>query len=249
MYLPVIMLHHVLDAPHPSLAKYALTNAKFSEMLDCIDEAGLKIITFKDIVEKKLSLKELQNHIVITFDDCAVSLFDFAIPELVKRGMKAVFYMPTAHMGDYNIWDVKNNGTARSDVMSGDQIKQLVEMGMEVGSHSHHHIELGKLSEQEAFEEVAESKKILEETLGRNIYSIAYPYGDIPQGFKASLKKAGYKFGLAIYSPRQHAFSMRRIGIYQTDDKKALAFKISKSYNSLRSLASPIVQIKKMLSK
>ncbi|QPH39941.1 polysaccharide deacetylase family protein [Pedobacter endophyticus] len=245
MYLPVIMLHHVLDSPHPTLAEWALTRSKFTEMLDCIEEAGLTTTTFEQIVENNLSLSELHNHIVITFDDCPVALFDFAIPELIRRGMKAVFYMPTAHMGAYNIWDVENNGAERVDIMNGEQINQLVALGMEVGSHSHHHVELGSLTEEDAYHEIYQSKKILEETLNRSIYSIAYPYGDIPLGFKTSLKKAGYKFGLAIYSPRQHIFSLRRIGIYQSDDKKAIAFKISRSFHSLRNLASPIVALKK----
>lgn len=45
-------------------------------------------------------------NIIITFDDCPGPCGDFTIPELQKRNMKAVFYIPTAHIGGYYKWNV-----------------------------------------------------------------------------------------------------------------------------------------------
>jgi len=248
MYFPVIMLHYVLDDPHESIAKWSITPRKFVEMLDCIDKMHLEVTTFEEIVTRGLSDRQLRNKVVITFDDCPKSLFDFAIPELLKRGMKAVFYVPTAYIGEYNLWDVEEHGTIKTPIMDVSEIKTLMDLGMEIGSHSHHHVLLSKISGENGFDEISQSKKILERILSKPVYSIAYPYGEIPKRFKSSLKKAGYKFGLSIYSPSQHEFSLRRIGIYQTDSKKSILFKLSKSYHLLREIGSPIKKIKRLVT-
>ena len=249
MYFPIIMLHYVLNDPHESIAKWSITPRKFIEMLDCIAKIGLQVTTFEEILDKKFSKSELGNKVVITFDDCPSSLFEFAIPELIKRDLKAVFYMPTAYIGQYNTWDVNQHGTIETPIMDELDLKKLAELGMEIGSHSNHHIKLSAISEENAFEEIIDSKKILEKIVGKSIFSIAYPYGEIPNNFKVSLKRAGYQFGLSIYSPSQHQYSLRRIGIYQTDSRKSILFKLSRSYHLLRGIGSPIKIAKKFVSK
>lgn len=62
--------------------------------------------------------------LILSFDNCPKHLFDFAIPELVKRKMKAVFYMPTANTGGYNSWD-EEKGTARMELMNEADLKEL----------------------------------------------------------------------------------------------------------------------------
>lgn len=242
------MLHYVLDEPDQSIAAWSITRKKFLEMLDCVAQSNLQTVTFEEIVQQKFSLDELKNKIVLTFDDCPVSLFDFAIPELIKRKLKAVFYMPTAYLGKYNVWDVQDHSAFETPLMDAELLKKLVELGMEVGSHSHHHVKLSTLTEKDSFFEITQSKSILQEILHKPVYSIAYPYGEIPKNFKTSLDKAGYHFGLSIYSPHQHRFSLRRIGIYQYDTWKTMNFKMSRSYHLLRNIASPIRQVKKLIT-
>ena len=46
--------------------------------------------------------------------------------------------------------------------------------------------------------EVGESKKKLEDLLGRPVLSFAYPYGDVNAEIKKAVQEAGYPFGIAV---------------------------------------------------
>ncbi|RYF20604.1 MAG: hypothetical protein EOO42_12095 [Flavobacteriales bacterium] len=243
-YLPIIMLHHVDDHPHESIAPYTLSRRKFDLLLNYIEDHGYQTTTFEDLVLDQNANLHSKKKIVLTFDDCPTPLFEYAIPELLRRKMKAVFYLPTAYIGTYNVWDVEGNNMAKVTVMDETQIKQLVSLGMEVGTHSDRHIKLSQVSPKVAFEEMHVSKNKLESIVGKSVYSIAFPFGEIPTNFKKTVGDAGYKYGLAIYSPEQHPYSLRRVGIVESDNHLSLAFKLSTAYNTLRTMAYPIYSLK-----
>jgi len=56
-------------------------------------------------------------------------------------------------------------------------IAELVELGHEVGSHTCTHKVLTELPQKELEQELRESKKYLEDVLGREVRGLAYPYG------------------------------------------------------------------------
>jgi len=233
------MLHHVANQPHPSLKKWCISYDKFTELLDCIEQNGLVPTTFREIVELNLKESDLNNKVIISFDDCSAALFDFAIPQLLKRNFKAVFYMPSAHIGDLNIWDIEEHAMVSVELMSATQLKELVNLDMEIGSHGEKHIKLNLISEQEAFQDISNSKITLENLLDTKIYSIAYPYGKIPKNYNKLLIKAGYKFGVSIYSAVQSNYTLRRFAINDTDDLKTIELKLSKRYRLMRSIYDP----------
>jgi len=249
MNIPIAMLHHVADNPHASLKKWSISHRKFVELLDCIENKGLKTITFNEIVEKKLANTDLENKIILTFDDCPASLFDFAIPELVKRNMKGVFFMPTAYIGASNTWDIEEHGTKEVKLMSTDDLKQLNAMGMEIGSHGQKHIRLNNVDHSKAFDDISNSKATLEKVLERPVYSFAYPYGKIPKGYKKMLSTAGYSFGISIYSSIENNFLLRRFGIHETDDSNTINLKISKRYSLMRIFYDPFFLLKNYIFK
>lgn len=243
------MLHHVAEQPHPSLQTWCITHSKFLEFLNCIEQRGLRTTTFQEIVTQKLTAKDLKNKIVITFDDCAAELLDFAIPEIVKRKMKAVFYMPSNHIDGQNTWDIEEFAMTSVKLMNLDQLRHLLTIGMEIGSHGENHIRLNKVSKAIAYQDIAGSKKSLETLLQHPIYSFAYPYGKIPPQHEQMLIHAGYHFGLSIYSTFQTRYSLRRFAINETDDQKIINMKLSRKYRIMRTLYDPVLLLKNRLTK
>ena len=61
--------------------------------------------------------------------------------------------------------------------LSGDDLKTLVESGIEIGSHSHTHEVFSLLSVEEARGELMTSKRVLEEAAGRPVRYFAFPNG------------------------------------------------------------------------
>lgn len=243
------MLHHVAEQPHPSLQRWSISHHKFIEFLNRIEEKGLQTTTFEEIIILKLSSKDLQHKIIITFDDCAAELFEFAIPELVKRNMKAVFYMPSDHIDGENIWDIEEYNMASVKLMNRNQLQHLLELGMEVGSHGEKHIKLNKVTHAAAYTDIAESKKSLEGLLNHTVYSFAYPYGKIPAKHQQMLSKAGYQFGLAIYTPFESKYNLRRFAINETDDQKIIDMKLGKRYRLMRLIYDPILLLRNRFEK
>lgn len=247
MNIPIAMLHHVADSPHPSLKDWTISHHKFLKLLDCIEEKNLQTTTFEEIVTAKSNDKKLENKVILTFDDCPASLFDFAIPELIRRDMKAVFYMPTAFIGDLNVWDIEDHGTTAVKLMDASQILELSRLGMEIGSHGERHIKLNRVPQHKAFEDINHSKITLEKILNKPVYSFAYPYGKIPRYHKKMLHQAGYQVGISIYTSFQSQLTLRRFGISQSDDTKTILLKLSPRYRMMRAFYDPVFLFKNFL--
>jgi peptidoglycan/xylan/chitin deacetylase (PgdA/CDA1 family) len=82
--------------------------------------------------------------------------------------------------------------------MSWEQALEMRRAGMEMQSHAHSHEILSKLSPAAQFEELATSKRILEERLGNGCRAICYPVGG-PDCFNQdtieAARRAGYLCG------------------------------------------------------
>jgi peptidoglycan/xylan/chitin deacetylase (PgdA/CDA1 family) len=245
MNIPIIMLHHIGKPTGAGLESWTITAQKFSLLLDLIEQKGFRTTTFEEISKGKL--QDHAKKVILTFDDCPNSLFEFAIPELLKRKMKAIFSIPTAQIGGFNQWDVAEQGFASVTLMNAAQLQYLSSLGMEIASHGKQHLRASKISEKEFAEEIAASKQSLEKLLNKKIYTLTYPYGEVPKNHHQLLKEVGYEYGLSIYQPNQNAFALRRIGIHQSDTAKSISFKLGQSYQLIRAFLDPLLSIYKFL--
>lgn len=228
---PIAMMHAVRDSTDISLQDWRISTRAFLRLLDHLEATGYTTTSFTDLIENKDTHAK---RVILTFDDCLKHLLDFAVPQLIKRKMKAAFYMPTAFIGRYNVWDF-SKGAERLDIMNEGDIRELVRCGMEIGSHSHNHIELRSITDREKLkEEIVTSKAILESIIQGPVYSFAYPYGSVPQQHNKLLTSAGYRFGVGIYHPFETNMALRRFGVYEKDTPQSLNRKLSGSYKWFR---------------
>lgn len=246
-HLPIVALHYVSDdASLNGLKPWVISRQSFAKLLDFIQTEGYVTLTFDDIIYGKINTK---HSIVITFDDCPKHLWDFAIPELLKRDMKAVFYMPTFHINGYDDWNAEV-GAAKIKLMDSTDIARLVEVGMEVGSHSHHHVMLGERDAKFAEDELKKSKLILESIIGKEILTLAYPYGSVPRLRQSIIKRMGYKLALSVYTPFENDFAIRRWIYDDNDTFDTLRFKLSYRYVWYRAVTDKTTLLyKKTLSR
>jgi len=81
-------------------------------------------------------------------------------------------------------------------MLNWDEIKELSKNGVSFGAHTVNHPCLAGIPLKDADEEISESRKILEEKIGKEVTSFAYPYGskyDITKGVRDLVEKAGFK--------------------------------------------------------
>ncbi len=60
-------------------------------------------------------------------------------------------------------------------ILTWDQLKEMAEMGMVIGSHTLTHLNLPNAEPEDAVKEIAESKVVLEKKLGKKIRHFSYP--------------------------------------------------------------------------
>jgi peptidoglycan/xylan/chitin deacetylase (PgdA/CDA1 family) len=110
---------------------------------------------------------------------------------------------------------------ARDLFVSWDQVRRMRDAGMAIGSHTHRHRVLARLSEAEQREELATSKARLEAELGKPVETIAYPVGtreSFSELTKSLAREVGYQIGFSYYGGinrpgRTDPFNIRRIPV------------------------------------
>jgi peptidoglycan/xylan/chitin deacetylase (PgdA/CDA1 family) len=88
-----------------------------------------------------------------------------------------------------------------AELMSWKDIKEVMNDGVAIGAHTVSHRVLATLGEEEQFEELSSSKKLLEDMLTSNIRSFSYPVGDYTAftgKTKELVRKAGYDISFSF---------------------------------------------------
>ena len=201
-----------------------MTVALFHRVTDAIPEDGLTVTTawFRGFcalmrdrfhvvplaeLHRMLQARETppRRTMAITFDDCYRDNL-FAARVLAEHRLPATFFIPTKYVGTDHVfaWD---QHLPRMPNLSWDDVREMVQLGHEIGSHTLSHADLGVLGPAEARMELGDSKKLLEDTLGRPVRWLAYPYGGrgnfrpeyLPLAYELGYQACFSAFGGFIY--------------------------------------------------
>jgi peptidoglycan/xylan/chitin deacetylase (PgdA/CDA1 family) len=108
----------------------------------------------------------------------------------------------------------------RFSLLTAAELRQLVQQGMSVGSHTLTHPILSQQTGDQAWREIAESRSLLEGAVGRPVWALAYPFGDPASvteremqmaeqaGFQCAFMNVGGGFGAQL--PR---FALPRVHV------------------------------------
>jgi peptidoglycan/xylan/chitin deacetylase (PgdA/CDA1 family) len=100
------------------------------------------------------------------------------------------------------------------------ELREMVAGGMALGSHTHSHRLLGRLSYAEQVQELERSRELLHERVGVRVSSLAYPVGHLSDGHftddtRRALSSAGYRVAFSHYNgwnrTTSDPFDVRRI--------------------------------------
>jgi len=135
----------------------------------------------------------------ITFDDAFVSVKRNAVPILKKYNFTAGIFVPTGSLNTKPKWFIPDNSPERDEVvMDREQIAELAREGFEIFSHTVSHPKLTEIGDDGLEYEHSNSKKMLEEIVGREVCAISYPNGVFNEKVIKVAKKTGYKMGFTI---------------------------------------------------
>lgn len=161
---------------------------KFIFILDKIDQES-------KVIDKTNSNKQSDSSWLLTFDDGFSSDVEIVLPLLKSYNLKAAFFIVTSFIGKPNY-------------LSKEQILELSNSGMNIGSHSVNHYDMLSLSIKDRAYELNKSKDVLEEIISNNINLFSFPYGRYNNTIVSEAYNSGYEY-CYISKP----------GVYNTEDK------------------------------
>ncbi len=231
--IPVLTYHRVIDEEAPRGHHGIWVSARrFEWQLRYLRRAGFRIITFAEYLSLPERERYRGRHVVLTFDDGYRDNYETLFPILHRHGARAVIFQVTDRTE--NIWDQGDGGEPPLPLMDRDEIRRMVEQGMEFGSHTLTHPRLTELSSDEARREITESKRRIEEITGTEAITFCYPYGALDATIKEHVRAAGYRLGIASDSGPlamlEDPFELRRIQVFPGTGKLGFIRKVSGRY-------------------
>ena len=238
-FMPVLMYHKIPDEAPATKHRIFVTKEQFAKHLAYLKSHQLSPITFRDYQDFASGRRPLaefpRRPIILTFDDGYTDNYTNLLPLMQQYGYRGVLYL----LGDFalrhNQWDLAADPTEpRADIMSEAQKQAFVAAGWEIGAHTQTHPRLTTLPAPAAAAEIAASKAALEQRLGTEIISFAYPYGDLNAATKALVAEAGFPFAVATDSGGLHLEDDRlqifRINMFPHETASSLFKKTSAWY-------------------
>lgn len=199
---------------------YYIPEKTFDDHLALLRQDGWEVIDAGRMVRGLTDPDELPDRAaLITFDDGYRSVRDAALSRLRAHGCPAVLFVPTDYIGGRNTFDA--GAEPDEPICDWDDLRELERCGVSIQSHSASHPRFSDLSAGALLEELARSKRILEDGLHRPIELFAYPYGDDgtdPQFVGETMRQLGYKAaflygGGVIAPPALNPYQLMRVAM------------------------------------
>lgn len=211
--IPILLYHSVQPAPPPRFAPWAVSPARFAEHLDELARLQLVALDVAQLLALRAQRRHLPpNAVVITFDDGLADFAQHAWPALAARGLPATLYVTAGLLGASSQW-LRGQGAGALPMLDAGALCELAADGVHIGAHSLTHPQLDLLGTDDARREIAGSKERLEQVLGAEVDSFAYPHGYHNRVVKQLVIEAGYGSAAAVRNALSHA----------QDDRFALA--------------------------
>jgi peptidoglycan/xylan/chitin deacetylase (PgdA/CDA1 family) len=105
-------------------------------------------------------------------------------------------------------------------MLSWEEVREMNMGGIEFGSHGCSHRILTLLPEGEIRNELEHSRAVIEEKLGRSVYSFSYPNGNYDEEVKMQVQRAGYTCAVTTSDKKQarnpvDRFALRRVAVHE----------------------------------
>jgi peptidoglycan/xylan/chitin deacetylase (PgdA/CDA1 family) len=185
---------------------------------------GYEFVTVSEFVRRLADGGPPAGVCALTFDDGSEDNATVLPNVLTELGIPATIYVLPGLLGDPHPFLEPESGVR---LMSEPQLRELSRLtSVEIGSHTSRHADLGKAARQDAYREMVRSKRELEEILGREVCSFAYPFCRYSAACPDAARRAGYSSavtceGAGGWSPYQ----LRRQSIDLLDRRIGFALK------------------------
>ncbi len=210
---PVLMYHRVAPTSEESDPYYlSVSVEEFEAQTKYLKEHGYQSLPVHSLAQTINPSGQLPaKSVIITFDDGYLDTYLYAFPILQKYGLTATVFAVSDCLGRANDWD--RGRSRRFPLMRSDQLREMSDGGIYVGSHSVSHRSLVGMSRHEIKKEMDKSKEALQDLLGRPVLSFAFPYGLSTRTYRIMAREAGYMAACGLWQKEHTLFNVSRIHV------------------------------------
>ena len=239
-WVPILVYHSISSKASRAFRRFALDRALLREHAAFLVGSGYHSVTITELATQPWG-KLPERCVALTFDDAFGDFADSALPVLHEYGLTATLYVPTAYVGWTSAW-LEREGEANRRIVGWRELQDIADAGIECGAHSHRHRELDCLSPGRLEEEVRLPKQILEDHLGREVHTFAYPYGYHRRAVRSAVAASGYLGACAVgnftATAQSDRFALPRLSVEHGADADRLA-RLLTDHAGLRHRALP----------
>jgi peptidoglycan/xylan/chitin deacetylase (PgdA/CDA1 family) len=243
--IPILMYHSISDEIDHGANPYFRTVTSpvaFERQMRFLSECQYRVVSltqaclkFRESTSEGRSGRNKYRPVVITFDDGFQDVFRIAVPIMQRYGFTASVFLSTDYIGRQFI-----NGRR---CLSESEVRQMVAGGFHFGSHTVSHPQLRTLSHARIADELAVSKRRIEELTGAAATHFSYPYrfpeedSLFVRDLGNMLTQAGYTAGVTTSIGRARIedspLFMKRLPINDCDDRELFEAKLNGAYDWL----------------
>jgi peptidoglycan/xylan/chitin deacetylase (PgdA/CDA1 family) len=216
--IPILLYHSVSDDPSPESADFTVRPSDFARHLDAVVQRGFTCMTVSDYMDARNAgtLPVDKKVALITFDDGYLDFVETCVPLLAERNLPSTMYITTGWMTDTD----KREAGPSDRMMALSQLREIEDANVEIGAHSHAHFQMDTLSAGHCRDELVRSKAMLEDVLGHDVRSFAYPHGYSSRRIRRQVLDAGYDSAAAVRNafspPEDHPLRLARLMLMST---------------------------------
>ncbi|MBI4345756.1 MAG: polysaccharide deacetylase family protein [Elusimicrobia bacterium] len=123
--------------------------------------------------------------VAIVFDDGFKDTLTTAAPILAERGIPFTVFVTAGF--------VKGGSPVH---LSPEELKRLAQLpGAQIGAHGFSHARLDRCDDAALAKELLDSRKYLEDAIGKAVTTLSYPHGAVDRRVAAAARKTGYALG------------------------------------------------------
>lgn len=220
--IPILMYHSISKSGNPRFKDLCVPPALFSAQIDYLYHRAYTFLNVTQLVNALTGKAPLpERPVVLTFDDGFADFYLNALPILSRYNITATLYITTGFVESTSGWLRWERETGQP-MLTWSQIAEINDSDIECGVHTHSHPKLDILPLAMARNDILRSKDLLEQHLGQEVTSFAYPFGYYTPDVRQLVKQAGFTSACAVNfamcSAKADRFALERLMVTPSMD-------------------------------
>ena len=200
----ILAYHSILDNKDDL---HSMHPDKFRDDMNWLSDNGYRCVNLGDYMLEANLTGLPKKTLILTFDDGFRDFIDNAFILLRDLKFSATLFIVAELVGGVSEWRSKE---FRYKLMSWDNISMLDSLGFRIGSHGLRHKRLIELNKKGMEHEIIDSKKMIEEHIGRPVLSFSYPWCVFDNEVRSIVRNANYRYAVAGDNGNSGLLSLKR---------------------------------------